>query len=99
MPVLKILIENRANNPLKTFHFALFRPSLLQKNRLKSPVDLTLAKLNYHHLLGELVGSMAKLTALGFRKSAIAEAIISTYNDDGSPNAAPVEPHRLASDP
>lgn len=33
---------------------------------------------------------MAKLTDLGFLKSMIFEAIVSTYNRDGSPNAAPM---------
>lgn len=33
---------------------------------------------------------MAKLTDLGFLKSMIFEAIVSTYNQDGSPNAAPM---------
>ncbi|MGA3111137.1 MAG: DUF447 domain-containing protein [Candidatus Bathyarchaeia archaeon] len=33
---------------------------------------------------------MAKLTDLGFRKSTIAETIVSTFNEDGSPNAAPM---------
>jgi len=51
---------------------------------------LPLAKLNYHRLLGQLVGSMTKLIDLGFRKGAIVETIVSTYNEDGSPNAAPM---------
>jgi hypothetical protein len=33
---------------------------------------------------------MAKLTDLGFLKNMIFEAIVSTYNQDGSPNAAPM---------
>jgi len=33
---------------------------------------------------------MAKLTDLGFLKGIIFEAIVSTYNQDGSPNAAPM---------
>ena len=33
---------------------------------------------------------MAKLTDLGFLKGMIFEAIVSTYNQDGSPNAAPM---------
>ena len=33
---------------------------------------------------------MAKLTDLGFLKGMIFEAIVSTYNRDGSPNAAPM---------
>lgn len=33
---------------------------------------------------------MAKLRDLGFLKGAIAETIVSTYNADGSPNAAPM---------
>ena len=33
---------------------------------------------------------MAKLTDLGFLKNMIFEAIVSTYNRDGSPNAAPM---------
>ncbi len=33
---------------------------------------------------------MAKLSDLGFQKAAIAETIVSTYNSDGSPNAAPM---------
>ncbi len=49
-----------------------------------------MAKLNYHNLLGQLGCSMAKLTDLGFQKGAIAETIVSTYNSDGSPNAAPM---------
>ena len=35
-------------------------------------------------------GSMAKLTDLGFSKGIIFETILSTYNRDGSPNAAPM---------
>ena len=33
---------------------------------------------------------MAKLIDLGFAKGMIAETIVSTYNADGSPNAAPM---------
>ncbi len=33
---------------------------------------------------------MAKLSDLGFKKGAISEVILSTYNRDGSPNAAPM---------
>src|SRR3990170_5641563 len=33
---------------------------------------------------------MAKLTDLGFSKGAIMETILSTYNEDGEPNAAPM---------
>jgi uncharacterized protein len=33
---------------------------------------------------------MTKLTDLGFLKGTIFEAIVSTYNEDGSPNAAPM---------
>jgi hypothetical protein len=33
---------------------------------------------------------MAKLTDLGFSKGAFAETIVSTYNTDGTPNAAPM---------
>lgn len=33
---------------------------------------------------------MAKLTDLGFSKDVIAETVVSTYNADGSPNAAPM---------
>ena len=36
------------------------------------------------------VGLMAKLTDLGFSKGIIFETIVSTYNLDGSPNAAPM---------
>jgi hypothetical protein len=36
------------------------------------------------------VGLMANLTDLGFWKNAIVETIISTYNQDGKPNAAPM---------
>lgn len=49
-----------------------------------------LAKLNYQGLLGQLGCLMAKLSDLGFLKGAIAETIVSTYNADGSPNAAPM---------
>jgi hypothetical protein len=42
-------------------------------------------------LIHELrVDSMAKLTDLGFSKGAIVETIVSTYNMDGQPNAAPM---------
>ena len=33
---------------------------------------------------------MAKLTDLGFSKGMIFETIVSTYNPDGTPNAAPM---------
>jgi hypothetical protein len=36
------------------------------------------------------VGLMAKLTDLGFLKGIFAETIVSTYNVDGTPNAAPM---------
>ncbi|MCL5948872.1 MAG: DUF447 family protein [Candidatus Bathyarchaeota archaeon] len=36
------------------------------------------------------VGLMAKLTDLGFAKGAIFETIVSTYNKNGAPNAAPM---------
>lgn len=36
------------------------------------------------------VGLMSKLTDLGFSKGIIAETIVSTYNNDGKPNAAPM---------
>jgi hypothetical protein len=35
-------------------------------------------------------GFMTKLTDLGFSKDAIVETIVSTYNADGQPNAAPI---------
>jgi uncharacterized protein len=37
-----------------------------------------------------MVGLTVKLTNLGFSKEAIAETIVSTYNTDGSANAAPM---------
>jgi hypothetical protein len=36
------------------------------------------------------IGLMAKLTALGFSKGVIFETIVSTYNLNGTPNAAPM---------
>lgn len=37
-----------------------------------------------------MVGLMAKLSDLGFLKSIIAETIVSTYDKEGNPNAAPM---------
>ena len=64
---------------------------------------LSLAKLYYstvkfyirlkkdaHDLIEAWVGLTAKLTDLGFSKGIIAETIVSTYNTDGKPNAAPM---------
>ena len=64
---------------------------------------LSLAKLYYstvkfyirlkkdaHDLIEAWVGLTAKLTDLGFSKGIIAETIVSTYNIDGKPNAAPM---------
>ena len=47
-------------------------------------------KKNAHDLLTGLGGVMAKLTDLGFSKGIIAETIVSTFNMDGKPNAAPM---------
>jgi hypothetical protein len=49
-----------------------------------------LAKLNYHQILGQLGCSMVKLADLGFRKGVVSETIVSTYDKDGLPNAAPM---------
>jgi uncharacterized protein len=82
----EISTKNRACNPLKTFHTAPYRADNLPFNSQR----VTLAKLNYHNLLGQLGCSMVKLTDLGFQKGAVAETIVSAYNSDGSPNAAPM---------
>ncbi len=48
-------------------------------------------KKDAHDLLTAIGdGSMAKLTDLGFTKGIIFETIVSTYNPDGTPNAAPM---------
>jgi hypothetical protein len=49
-----------------------------------------LAKLYYFSILGQLRCQMVKLSDLGFLKGIIAETILSTYNADGTPNAAPI---------
>ena len=43
-----------------------------------------------HDLIEAWVDSMAKLTDLGFSKGIISETIVSTFNKDGKPNAAPM---------
>lgn len=51
----------------------------------------TRLKKNTHaHLEGLWVDSMVELTDLGFAKGVIFETILSTYNSDGTPNAAPM---------
>jgi hypothetical protein len=57
---------------------------------IQQPAKLALAKLNYYNLLGQLGRSMAKLSELGFMKCAVVEILVSTYNRDGSSNAAPM---------
>ena len=47
-------------------------------------------KQNVFNLLSCAGGSMVKLSDLGFLKGIIAETIVSTYNDDKTPNAAPM---------
>ena len=47
-------------------------------------------KQNASNLPCSVTGLTAKLTDLGFSKGIIAETIVSTYNLDGKPNAAPM---------
>ncbi len=47
-------------------------------------------KKDAHDLIEAWVGLTAKITDLGFSKGIISETIVSTYNMDGKPNAAPM---------
>ena len=47
-------------------------------------------KKDAHDLIEAWVGLTVKLTDLGFSKGIISETIVSTFNKDGKPNAAPM---------
>jgi len=74
--------------PFKNLHTLIIEA----RNRfVSSENDCTLsARLNYTSRLGQIDRLMVNLTDLGFRKGTVSETIVTTYNPDGSCNAAPM---------